>query len=279
MVEMIRGKHLAQRIREKTKKQIEKMEHPPGLAAILVGNDPASHLYVSLKERAAKEVGIYFEKFLFPEDAKEKTIIQKVQELNNREDINGILVQLPLPNQDEDSVIAAIDPNKDIDGFHPVSRERLLEGKRGLVPPVALAVMRLIQETRQPLRGKIARVIANNPIFAEPIIELANESGVDTEFLPSNASHLAGKLSVADILIVAVGKQDFITEDMVKDGAIIIDIGTNKNENGKIVGDIAKEAVQKAAFKSPTPGGVGPLTVAYLLTNVVKAKLIQQEQE
>ena len=271
MSEIIRGTQLAQSIQDQAKKRIEKMKHPPGLAAVLVGDDKASHLYVELKEQAAKDVGIYFEKVLLPKDAKEKTIIQKINELNKRDDIHGILVQLPLPDQNEDKIIAAISPEKDVDGFHPENRERLKSGAPGLVPPVALAILRLIASTRQPLRDKHAVVVSNNEIFANAVIQLMKEQGVAGTFVPRDANAIEAKLRVADIIVVAVGKRGFLTKDMVKEGAIVIDVGTNKRKTGGIVGDAAKEVLEVAAFKSPVPGGVGPLTVAYLLNNVVKA--------
>lgn len=270
MSEIIEGKRLADNLRAKAKNQIEKLEHPPGLAAILVGNDPASRLYVGLKEKAAKEVGIYFEKIKFGSKTKTSEIIAKVKELNTRDDINGILVQLPLPKQNEDKVIAAIAPEKDVDGFHKENRKKLAAGEPSLEPPVALAIMKLIKATNQPLAGKHAVVIGNNPIFAEPIIALAKKEGIEAVFVPSDAGGLSARTSPADIVVVAVGKLDFLTKDMVKEGAIVIDVGTNKRE-GKSTGDVAPEIHNHAAFISPVPGGVGPLTVAFLLTNVIQA--------
>ena len=277
MAEIIRGRLLAKKIQEKAAAQISKMENPPGLAAILVGGDKASHLYVSLKEKAAKEVGIYFEKIEFPADAKDKTIVQAVQKLNKRDDIHGILVQLPLKEQNEDKIIAAIDPAKDVDGFHPVNRERLLAGEPSLVSPVALAILRLIAETRQPLRDKTAVIVSNNEIFALPIIELMKEQGIVGTFVARDSGGIEAKLRAADIIVVAVGKLNFLSKDMVKEGAIVIDVGTNKARSGRLVGDAMKEVKQVAAFKSPVPGGVGPLTVAYLLNNVMKAALMKKQ--
>lgn len=278
MSEIIQGKRLAKSIREKVAKQIAKLDHPPGLAAILVGDDAASKLYVSLKERAAKEVGIYFEKIELEADASTGKIVKAVKKLNARDDIHGILVQLPLPNQDEDEVIEEIKWQKDVDGFHKKNRKRLLEGEPSLVPPVALAVMRLISATNQPLAGKNALIVANNPIFAEPLIQLFKEVGVAADFLPSDASAIETKTRAADILVVAVGKPGFITREMVKEGGIIIDVGTTKVD-GKTVGDVADDVVGRTGFVSPVPGGVGPLTVAYLLNNVLKATLVQIEDE
>jgi len=276
MSEIIKGRLLAEKVREKTAARIQKFEHPPGLAAILVGNDTASHLYVRLKEEAAREVGIYFEKIEYPSDTPTKEIIRRVHELNRRNDINGILVQLPLPDQDEDDIISAIYPEKDVDGFHIENRNKLENGESGLVSPVALAVMKLIDATRQPLRGKRAVIISNHQVFAEPLINTMKDAGIEAHFVPRIAGALNAKIRTADIIVVAVGEPDFINADMVKEGAIVIDVGTNKVD-GKIVGDVAREVRSKAGFVSPSPGGVGPLTVAYLLSNVVRAAQIQKE--
>lgn len=276
MSEIIKGKQLADAIRGKAAVRIEKMQSPPGLAAIIVGDNAASKLYVSLKEKAAKEVGIYFELFVLPKDAKTRTVIEKIHELNKRNDIHGILVQLPLPNQDEDKIIASIDPNKDVDGFHMANRGKLIANEAGIVPPVSLAIMRLIQATNQPLHGKSMVVIANSAIFAEPLTILANESGMEASFIPKDSGAIEAKTRAADVIVVAVGQVDFLHKDMVKDGAIVIDVGTNTFE-GKPVGDVAHDVTGHATFISPVPGGVGPLTVAYLLMNVIRAMELQEK--
>jgi len=277
MSEIIRGRLLAQKVKEKASQKISKMKQPPGLAVILVGSDPASQLYVSLKEKAAKAVGIYFEKYLYEEDVQIKELIRRIHELNKREDIHGILVQLPLPGQDEDAVIAAIDPLKDIDGFHPINRMKLKQGEPGLVPPVSLAIMKLIESTHQPLRGKIAVVVGNNPVFSEPLVELMKDAGIAGSFLPRISSAIEAKLRVVDIVVIAIGEAGFLTKDMVKEGSIIIDVGTNKIE-GKTIGDVHANVFGSAGFISPVPGGVGPLTVAFLLMNVIRAEMLQAEE-
>lgn len=278
MSEIIKGQKLAENIREKVAKRIAKLDHPPGLAAIIVGDDPASHLYVSLKEQAAKEVGIYFEKIEFEADVATGKILKEIKKLNSRDDIHGILVQLPLPNQDEDKIIDALKWQKDVDGFHKKNRKKLKAGEPSLVPPVALAVMRLISATNQPLSGKNALIVANNPIFAEPLIELFQEVGVAAGFVSSDDAALKNKTSAADIIVVAVGRPDFINHEMIKDGGIIIDVGTNKVD-GKTVGDVSKDVIGHTGFISPVPGGVGPLTVAYLVNNVLKAAVMQGDEE
>lgn len=274
MSEIIKGTQLAASIRGKVGKRIAKLENPPGLAAILVGDDAASHLYVNLKEKAAKEAGIYFEKILFEPEVSEGKLLKTIKKLNTREDIHGILVQLPLPNQDEDKIIAELKWEKDVDGFHKKNRKRLKNGEVSLVPPVALAVMRLISATNQPLAGKNALIVANNEIFAEPLIELFKEVGVAAAFVEPDDAALKNKTTAADIIVVAIGRAGFITKEMVKEGGIIIDVGTNKVD-GKTVGDVSQDVIGRTGFVSPVPGGVGPLTVAYLLNNVLKAAEIQ----
>lgn len=278
MTEILNGRVLAKNIRTKAKTRIAHLRHPPGLAVFLVGNNPASALYVKLKEEAAKEVGIYVEKFTFGEDVKTKVLVEKIQELNARKDIHGILVQFPLPEGvDVEAVINAVHPSKDVDGFHPENRRALLENRPVLIPPVALAVMRLIQATRRTLNNKTAVIVGNSEIFAEPLIELLREAGVVATYVTRETSALSAITRAADIVIVAVGKAEFLTTDMVKEAAVVIDVGTN-TVGGKTIGDAAQNLEGHAGFISPVPGGVGPLTVAYLLTNVIRA-LEHQERE
>jgi methylenetetrahydrofolate dehydrogenase (NADP+) / methenyltetrahydrofolate cyclohydrolase len=277
MTEILNGTVLAQTIKEKVAQKVADLRQPPGLGVILVGDNPASHLYVSLKEKAGKEVGIYVEKHLFPEDADAKNIIEKIHELNKRADIHGILVQLPLPaHLNTDEIIDAIHPTKDVDGFHPENRKALLADEPLLVPPVALSIMRLIQATRQPLEGRTAAVLGNSAVFAEPVIELLKENGVAAEWVSRETPGYKDICRVADILVVAIGEAEFLTKDMVKDSAIVIDVGTNKTPEGKTRGDASPELKGHAGFLSQVPGGVGPLTVAYLLMNLIKAKDVQE---
>ncbi len=276
MTEILNGSVLAKTIRSKATKRVAGFEHPPGLAVILVGDNPASSLYVGLKEKAAKEVGIYVERHQYSNEATAEHIIEKINELNGRKDINGILVQLPLPNSaDTDAVISAIHPVKDIDGFHPENRKALLQNAPVLVPPVALSIMRLIQASRQPVSNKHGVIIGNSEIFAEPIIELMREAGISATFVKKDTAGLDAITRAADIIVVAVGEANFLTKDKVKDAAIVIDVGTNK-VNGSTIGDASNDLFGHAGFLSPVPGGVGPLTVAYLLMNVIKAKELQE---
>lgn len=276
MTEILNGTVLAKTIREKVKKRVEAMDFPPGFAVILIGENPASHLYVRLKENVSREVGIYVERLEYPADVATDEVITAIEALNARKDIHGILVQLPLPgNQDTDRIIAAIDPNKDVDGFHAENRKALLTSKPNLVPPTALAIMRLLQATRIPLKGKTAVILGNSEIFAEPLIELLKESGVLAAFVPRDTEGLPAITRAADILITALGAAHFVTPDMVKESGVVLDVGAG-SLNGKTVGDASPSLIGHTGFLSPVPGGVGPLTVAYILLNVIKAMEVQK---
>jgi methylenetetrahydrofolate dehydrogenase (NADP+)/methenyltetrahydrofolate cyclohydrolase len=232
-----------------------------------------------LKETAAKEVGIYVERHEFAADTSTQDILEKMQELNGRKEINGILLQLPLPGgQDTDAIIEAIEPTKDIDGFHGENRKRLLESKPMLVPPTALSVMRLLQATRLPLNGKTAVIVGNSPIFAEPIIELMREAGITATFIPKTTEALETITRAADIIVTAVGSPHFLVPSMTKQSGVVIDVGITK-VNDKTLGDASPDLMGHTGFLSPVPGGVGPLTVAYLLLNVIKAKEVQEREK
>lgn len=280
MSEKLKGHVLAENIRKKVKARIEKLDETLGLGVILAGDNAANELYVSLKEAAAREVGIYVELKKFEVHAPESDLIAAIEEFNMRDDIHGILVQLPLnEGVNEDAVIAAINPMKDVDGFLEANLAALENEEPSLAPPVALAVMRLISATRQPLAGKEAIIVSNNPIFARPLRALMKEAHAQATYTSPAAANIEAKLRNADIVIVATGNPHSITEDMVSEGSILIDVGTTRTENGKVLGDIAPAAKNKAAFASTVPGGVGPLTVAYLLLNVLKAfQLTKQRQ-
>jgi len=278
MSEILNGAVLANNIKNKTKTRIAKLKYPPGLAVILVGDNPASTLYVRLKEEAAKNVGIYVEKIVYPGDVTTQELVGKIHELNSRNDIHGILVQLPLVDQDVDEVIGAIHPAKDVDGFHPENRRALLANTPVLVPPVALAIMRLIQASRRSLTNRTGVIVGNSEVFAEPIIELLREAGVPTTLVKRDTPAMSAVTRAADIVVVAVGEAGFLKPDMVKEAAIVIDVGTNKMNN-KTVGDVHPSLEGHAGFISQVPGGVGPLTVAYLLTNVMKAMEVQLREK
>ncbi|MEK7516551.1 MAG: bifunctional 5,10-methylenetetrahydrofolate dehydrogenase/5,10-methenyltetrahydrofolate cyclohydrolase [Patescibacteria group bacterium] len=272
-MKLIDGKKLAEAIRREVKEQIETQGLRPGLAVILVGDDPASHLYVGLKERSCREVGIRFEKFIFPAGVPEETVIETIEAVNGRSDIHGILVQLPLPEGlDENRVVRAIDPRKDVDGFHPENLRLLRTGNPRLVPGVARGIVALIEATGVPLAGKTAALLVNSATFAEPIVALLRARGADsTVILAKEVAEKTTEMKNADILIVAIGQPKFIRGEMIKKGAVIIDIGTTR-VGDRTVGDVDAESVAtRAGWLSPVPGGVGPMTVAMLLKNVLEA--------
>ena len=283
MVIILDGKSLAKIIQEKIKKRVDLMERKPGLAVLLVGNNPASEIYVKLKEQACHDVGIHFEKFLYDTDVSERILIEKIQELNQQKNVHSILVQLPLPSPiNPDSVIAAIDPKKDVDGFHPENIRLLSEGKPCLVPPTPLGIMKLIDSTSViPAQAGIQRdkflkaVLICSPLFAHPLQNLLKERGILSEHVLKTDPDLVTKTKTADIVIVAVGIPGFLKGNMIKEGAIIIDVGTTRVDK-KLVGDVEEKSVSLVAgYVSPVPGGVGPLTVAMLMVNILKAYQFQ----
>lgn len=265
---IIDGKKLALQIRQEIKKEISELGITPGLAVILVGADPASHLYVGLKEKAAAEIGIHFEKFLFFATEPEEKIIAKINELNARPDIHGILVQLPLPQgYDENKIVAAIDPKKDADGFHPENIKKLLAGEAEITPPVISGILKLIESTGIELINKKIAILANSEILAKPLAKILEGNEVKTIIAPKT---LTTQIADADIVITALGRAKIITADAIKSGAILIDVGTTRQEDGTTVGDIDFDSVaEKAGWTTPVPGGVGPMTVAELLQNVL----------
>ncbi len=266
--QIIDGKKIAAEIRAEIKKEIAELGIVPGLAVILVGADPASHLYVGLKEKAAAEVGIHFEKYLFFATEPEEKIIAKIQELNARPDIHGIIVQLPLPQgYDENKIIAAIDPKKDADGFHPENIKKLLAGESEIIPPVISGTLKLIESTGVELKNKKIAILANSEILAKPLEKILTGNDIQTIITPAT---LTTEISDADIVISVLGRAKIITADAIKPGAILIDVGTTRLDDGTTVGDVDfASASEKASWITPVPGGVGPMTVAELLQNVL----------
>jgi methylenetetrahydrofolate dehydrogenase (NADP+)/methenyltetrahydrofolate cyclohydrolase len=266
----IDGKAVARRITDEAAAELAKLGVTPGLAVVLVGDDPASHLYVRLKEKACRDIGIAFEKLFFRADADEALVLHAIAALNKRQDVDAILVQLPLPpHLDEDRVIAAIDPVKDVDGFHPENVRLLQDGHPRIVPGLAGGILELVRETGVTVAEKTALVVANSRAFYAPLESALAASRMWPAFaLPDDAS-LPLKTRAADVLVVAVGRPGFVTGAMLKPGAVVIDVGTNRVD-GKTVGDVdAASAGEVAAHLTPVPGGVGPVTVAMLLRNAV----------
>lgn len=272
MAYLLNGRHLAARIREKIRTRVAALPSQPGLAVLLVGSDPASHTYVGLKGAACEEAGIRFEQSLYLATEPEETLIHKIEELNARTDIHGILVQLPLPTQDADRVITAIDPKKDVDGFHPANLEALRRGNPGIASAVALGVMKLLDEAKA--HGHAC--IVSSTLFAAPLEILLKERGVTSTVLSPENPSFAQQTRQADILIVAKGIPGLIRGEMVKPGATVIDVGTTRTDEG-LKGDVDFDSVQPVAGAiTPVPGGVGPMTVAMLLVNILKAYDLQK---
>lgn len=272
MAIILDGKALAATIRGKIKDRVDQLATKPGLAIFLVGDDPASIVYVNLKQKACEEVGIAFEKYSYDKDVSEDELIEKISELNLRKDIHGILVQLPLPNQNPDRVISAIDPIKDVDGFHTANLEALRQGKPAIAPAVALGILKLIDKALEEHNRKgLTATIVSSDFFAEPLQILLREQQISSTVVRPEDESFKEQTSAADVLIVALGSPNLIDASMIKPDAILIDVGTTK-VNGKLVGDIDRASVEPiAGALSPVPGGVGPMTVAMLLLNVLNA--------
>ncbi len=268
---IIDGKKLASQITDHVKKEIEQLGFAPGLAVFLIGDDEASKLYVKLKERASKKVGIDFHKYLCEEETAQQDILEAIDFLNRDDHVNAILVQLPLPESfDEQTVIDKLDPSKDVDGFHPQTMRDFLSGKNDFIPGLSEGIVRLIESTNEPLQNKQAVIIANSEIFSQPLTKLLSDRGVKTSVVAPDDKQLAQTSVAADILITAVGRPEFIDASMIKEGSIVIDVGTTR-EDERVVGDVDFASVKKkAGYVTPVPGGVGPVTVAMLLENTVE---------
>lgn len=268
---IIPGKEIAKQIRDEVKEDIKTLPKAPVLNVLLVGGDPASHLYVSLKKKAGEEAGITVNVHELPADTPDGKLLSLIHDWNDDPNVSGILVQIPLPpDHDEDRITKAIDPKKDVDGFHPSHMEALQRGQISIVPPVHEGILRLISETPLMLSGAQGVILANSEIFAAPLKRLLETAGVSVIVMKPDEID-DELLADADLIVIAVGRLGFLKPDMVKDNVVIIDVGTNKTKDGKTKGDVAAEKfTKKPGWLSPVPGGVGPMTIALLLKNVVK---------
>lgn len=276
---LLDGKKVSARIKNELALETEKLKKEginPGLAVVIVGNDPASRVYVNNKKKACAEVGIYSEEYALPEETTEKQLLELIDELNKNDKINGILVQLPLPKHlDEKTVLYAIDPKKDVDAFHPVNVGRIMIGDFDFVPCTPAGVMELIAESGIDVAGKNCVVIGRSNIVGKPQAMLLLHKNGTVTVCHSKTKDLPEITKKADILVAAVGRAKFVTKDMVKPGAVVIDVGMNRDENGKLCGDVDFEKVSEIAGAiTPVPGGVGPMTIAMLMKNTVKAALV-----
>lgn len=272
MSKIIDGKKIKDQIIEELKKQVKQYMIKPCLAVIQVGDDPASTTYIKSKEKASNEIGIYFKHIKFSSTVKEIEVINKILELNNDEYVHGILLQLPLPEGfNADKLINYIARNKDVDGLTDINAGKLFNNKPGMVSCTPLGIMKLFEEEKIEVSGKNVTIVGRSNLVGKPLLGLLLNNDATVTICHSKTENLKKHTKNADILIVAVGKKHFITEDMVKEDAIVIDVGINK-EDGKIYGDVDFNKVKTKAKKiTPVPGGVGPMTVAMLMTNVIKA--------
>lgn len=274
MSTIIDGKRISNEIKEELKKEVEVLGQKGisvTLAVILVGNDPASAVYVGNKKKACEYIGINSLTYELPEETKEEQVLALVKELNDRADVNGILVQLPLPKHiDEDKVIQTIDPKKDVDGFHPQSVGALSIGQKGFVSCTPAGIIELLKRSNIEIEGKECVVVGRSNIVGKPMAMLMLRENATVTICHSKTKDLKEVTKRADILIVALGKPRFITKDYVKEGAVVIDVGIHRDENNKLCGDVDyNDVVEVASAITPVPGGVGPMTIAMLMKNCV----------
>lgn len=284
MAHILDGRALAARVREAVRREVESFVsrhgYGPALAAILVGDDPASALYVRNKARAAGEVGIRSETFHLPASTSQARLLELVDQLNQREDVHGILPQLPLPEHlDPEAVFEKLDPRKDVDGLSPYNVGRLALGRPQLVPCTPLGILELVRSAGVPLKGVRAVVVGRSNLVGKPTALLLLAEHATVTLCHSHTRDLASHTREADVLVAAVGKPRLVTADMVKPGAVVVDVGITR-EGSRVVGDVDFERVQEVAgWITPVPGGVGPMTVAMLLRNTVHAAQLQREGE
>lgn len=267
------GKALAAKCKETVKKEAEGLTRTPGLAVIIVGNNPASRVYVNSKRKDCEECGFLSEEYALPEETTQEELIALIEKLNSREEIDGILCQLPLPDGiDEEAVLMAISPEKDVDGFHPMNMGALLVGKEGFLPCTPYGIMEILAEYGIDPKGKQCVVIGRSNIVGKPMALLLLQKHGTVTVCHSRTKNLEEVCRTADILVAAVGKVNIVTADMVKPGAVVIDVAMNRNEAGKLCGDVDYAAVKDVASAiTPVPGGVGPMTRAMLMKNTLLA--------
>lgn len=276
MAKIIDGKALAQSIKENIAREVDALKEKgvtPGLAVILVGDDPASKVYVNNKKKACAQVGIYSEEYLLPADTDEKTLLNLIAKLNADKNISGVLLQAPIPpHLDYRKISETISPNKDVDAFHPYNVGKIMIGDFDFVPCTPAGVIELIKSTGTEIAGKNCVVIGRSNIVGKPqAMLLLKENGTVT-VCHSKTKDIASFTRGADILVVAVGRAGFVNGDMIKPGAVVIDVGMNRNAEGKLCGDVDFASAEPvASYITPVPGGVGPMTVTMLLKNTVKA--------
>lgn len=279
-MELINGKELAKKIRGELKLEVEELNKKkikPKLAVIMVGDDKASAVYVRNKSKACNEIGIEFEEFLLDSSIKQEELINLINTLNERKDINGILLQSPIPpHLNIREAFNTINYKKDVDGFNPINVGKLSIGEDSFISCTPYGVIKMLEEYDIPIEGKRAVIIGRSNIVGKPLIQCLLNKNATVTVCHSRTKNIEEITKEADILIAALGKPKFVKEDMVKEGAVVIDVGINRNEEGELVGDVDFENVsKKASYITPVPGGVGPMTIAMLMNNVVKAAKVQ----
>jgi methylenetetrahydrofolate dehydrogenase (NADP+)/methenyltetrahydrofolate cyclohydrolase len=275
---IIDGKALGAKVREEVAASVAEVGHV-GLATVLVGDDPASHIYIDLKQKAATAAGMDARDLKLPADISEDELIATIAEINADDGVDGLLVQLPLPDHvDENRVIESIAPEKDVDGIHPVNAGRLYLGRPTLVPGTPLGIMRMLDEYEIPLEGARAVVVGRSAIVGKPMAHLLLQRNATVTICHSRTQDLQRHTLDADVLVAAVGRLHLISADMVKAGATVIDVGMNRDESSrKVLGDVDPGAMERAAYMTPVPGGVGPMTIAMVLQNAVTAARLRRD--
>lgn len=274
--EIISGSEVAKQVRNEMKSEVQQLHQQgitPQLTVILIGDDPASNSYVNGKEKAAKEVGINSTVIRLEDTISEATLLEKITELNKDESVDGILVQLPLPSHiDEQKVIESISPSKDVDGFHPINIGRMMVGKDTFISCTPQGIMTLLRSKNIPIEGKNAVIIGRSNIVGKPMGQLLLNEHATVTYCHSRTKDLRAFTTSADILIVAVGKENVIDASYIKEGATVIDVGINRTSDGKLTGDVDFQSVKEvASYLTPVPKGVGPMTITMLLANTIKA--------
>lgn len=284
MTKIINGKEISDKFREKLKKEIfylkTELNLQPALAVVIVGDDPASKIYVKNKKRACEEIGIKSYEFALPFDTSEGKLLNLVDSLNKRQDVNGILVQMPLPSHiNEKIIIEQINPIKDVDAFHEINVGKIMTGNFKFLPCTPAGIVHLLDESNIGISGKHCVIIGRSNIVGKPLAMFMLHRDATVTICHSKTINLPEICKTADILVAAVGKANFVTGDMVKPGAVIVDVGINRCENGKLCGDVDFENVKNvASYITPVPGGVGPMTISMLLKNTVTATLMQKNK-
>ena len=281
---IIDGKQTSAKLRQSIYDKVAELKTKgvnPGLAVIIVGDDPASRTYVNNKKKACAECGIYSEEYALPAETEEKELLELISVLNGRDDINGILVQLPLPKHiSEEKVILSIDPKKDVDAFHPQNVGAIMTGDYEFLPCTPAGVMALLEEYGIDVSGKSAVVIGRSNIVGKPQAMLLLHKNATVTICHSRTKDLAEVTRQADIVVAAIGKLEFVTKDMIKPGAVVIDVGINRNAEGKLRGDVNFDEVKDvASYITPVPGGVGPMTITMLMQNTLRAAELTIEEK